>query len=278
MALSCFQKAHSADRTFADPLAGIALTSITLAAQSETSKSIELIRQARVSAEEALALDPKSLDAQLATAMLAWQTLGRYRQAERSFQELIMVSPNHWQVRHQYGLLLLATHRLSEAMISLREAWQLHPLSMSVKVDHARAHWYGGNRQRAIQDATRLRDRYDDSILARGLLIDIHEQQGDYELAASVDSQIDLKGEASPANYFEARRQRLVSLPYGPFGTALNSAILQARMPAGLDDLALADLTDPMLPMLPLLLSVHPSFSALRSLPRAKELLPPEMK
>ena len=36
MALSCFQKAHDADRTFAAPLAGIALTSITLAAQSET--------------------------------------------------------------------------------------------------------------------------------------------------------------------------------------------------------------------------------------------------
>ena len=30
-------------------------------------------------------------------------------------------------------------------MLSLREAWQLHPLSMSVKVDHARGHWYGGN-------------------------------------------------------------------------------------------------------------------------------------
>ncbi len=165
MALSCFQKAHHADRTFAAPLAGIALTSITLAAQSDKTKSVELIRQARNSAEEALALDPNSLDAQLAIAMLDWQTLGRYRQAERTFQELVMVNPNHWQVRHQYGLLLLATGRWSEAMLSLREAWQLHPLSMSVKVDHARAFWYVGNEQRAIQDATRLRDRYDDSIL-----------------------------------------------------------------------------------------------------------------
>jgi tetratricopeptide (TPR) repeat protein len=275
MALSCFQKAHDADRTFAAPLAGIALTSITLAAQSDKTTSVELIRQARESGEQAVALDPNSLDAQLAIAMLDWQTLGRYQQAERTFQKLVMAHPNHWQVRHQYGMLLLATGRWSEAMLSLREAWQLHPLSMSVKVDHARAFWYQGNEQRAIQDATRLRDRYDDSILARGMLVDIFEQQERYDLAADIDGELDWQSDGSAAEYFKARRQRLLDLPYGPFGAELNAAILQARVNNGLDDLTLADLTDPISPMLPLLLSVHPSFSAARRLPRAQEILPP---
>ncbi len=272
-ALSCFRKAHAADRTFAAPLAGIALTSMTLAAQSETEESVDLLRQARESAEEALELDATSLEARLTLAMLDWQSLGRFQRAEQSFQDLTMSHPNHWQLRHQHGLFLLATHRWDEAMRSLREAWQLHPLSMSVKVDHARAHWFGGNAERAIQDATRLQDRYD-SILARGLLVDILEQQQRYDLAAELDDELKDSGELSKEQYLSLRRDRLADLPYGPFGPALNEAIWKTRTPAGLDDLTLADLTDPMLPMLPLLLSNHPGFIEARELPRAKEFLP----
>ena len=120
-----------------------------------------------------------------------------------------------------------------------------------------------------------MRDRYDDSILARGLLVDIFEQQERYDLAANVDDAIGLRGDFSAADYFEARQKRLLALPYGPFGTALNAAILKARTPAGLDDLDLADLTDPITPMLPLLLSVHPSLGAARLLPLSpRKILP----
>jgi hypothetical protein len=246
---------------------------MTLAAQSETDESVELLRQARESAEEALELDATSLEARLTLAMLDWQSLGRFQRAEQSFQELTINHPNHWQLRHQHGLFLLATHRWEQALRSLREAWQLHPLSMSVKVDHARAHWFGGNAERAIQDATRLQDRYE-SIHARGLLVDIFEQQQRYDLAAKLDPQLKGAGDLSSEQYLSARRDRLADLPYGAFGPTLNEAIWKTRTPSGLDDLALADLTDPMLPMLPLLLSNHPGFVEARQLPRAKEILP----
>jgi hypothetical protein len=144
---------------------------------------------------------------------------------------------------------------------------------MSVKVDHARAHWFGGQAERAIQDATRLQDRYD-SILARGLLVDIFEQHQRYDLAAELDQELKGSGDLSRDQYLSARRDRLADLPYGPFGPTLNEAIWKARTPAGLDDLTLADLTDPTLPMLPLLLSNHPGFVEARQLPRAKEILP----
>ena len=68
----------------------------------------------------------------------------------------------------------------------------------------------------------------------------------------------------------------MIDLPYGPFGETANAAILKARGGGGLDDLALAELTDPITPMVPLLLAVHPSFSAARLLPRAAEILPGE--
>ncbi|MGB7325518.1 MAG: hypothetical protein WBD31_11660, partial [Rubripirellula sp.] len=63
--------------------------------------------------------------------------------------------------------------------------------------------------------------------------------------------------------------------PYGPFGEQANQAIWQTRNKPGIDDTALAELIDPMPPMIPLLLAVHPSFSAVRLLDRAAEILPP---
>lgn len=274
MALMCFQQAHQADQRFADPVAGIALTSITLAAQSSTGKAIELIQQARESAKEALQRDASSIDARLAVAMLDWQTVNRYRQADRSFQELVMKEPNNWQVRYQYGLLLQTTGRPDEAARSLREASQLNPLSVLAKVERARAEWYRGNVDRAIDDAKRLREKYEDNDFARGLLIDIYEHQGRYDLAAAEDPSLGFKPGGTAEDYISKRARRLQALPYGAFGEACNAAILRARTIDGLDDYALADLSDPMPPMLPLLLAVHPSFAAVRALPRSEEILP----
>lgn len=276
MALMCFQKAHHADRRFADAIAGISLTSITLAAQTGTAKSVELVRQARESSAEALQLDPQSIDARLAAAMLDWQTVGRFAEADRAFQELVMIAPNHWQVRHQHGLLQVATGRTTEALRSLREASQLNPLSVSVKVDLARAHWYSGNQERAIQDGLRIRDRYDNNLLAKGLLVDIYEQQARYVDAAAEHPAFDLPTTPTAKEYFQVRRLRLKELPYGPFGDSVNAAIMKTRFGAGIDDRALAELADPMPPMLTLVLAAHPSFGSVRLLPRAIELLPQE--
>jgi serine/threonine protein kinase len=274
MALKCFQHAHDVDRRFADPIAGIALTSITLAAQTGTKKSTELIRQARESATEALQLDPNSIDARLALAMLDWQNVGRFQQADWTFQELVMVAPNNWQVRHQYGLLLMATGRLREASQSLREASQLNPMSVSVKVDSARAAWYRGDQQRAIQDAIRIRDKYEQSLLARGLLVDLYEHQSRYGDAAAEHDSFELPSSQGVEDYVRERRRHLSKLPYGPFGIAVNAAILQSRSASGIDDSALAELADPMPPMLTLLLATHPSFASVRLMPRAQEILP----
>ena len=274
MALMCFQDAHGVAPRFADPIAGIALTSITLAAQTDRDKSIELIRQARDRSDEALTLDPRSLDARLAMAMLDWQTVGRFDKAKREFQELAMIAPNNWQVRHQQGLLQLATNRNDEAMKSLREASQLNPLSVSLKIDRIRALWYLGNTQRAIRDAQRIRDRYDNNPIARGLLIDIYEQQEDFALAASQDAEITFTDGDTSTQYFDRRTDRLVALPYGPFGTVANTAILETRRESSSGDQKLAQWLEPLHPpMLPLLLQAHPTFQQIRTLELAQEIM-----
>ncbi len=122
----------------------------------------------------------------------------------------------------------------------------------------------------------RIRDRYDDSLLAKGLLVDIYEHQTRYADAAAEHKSFELSPGATANEYFQERRLRLDELPYGPFGDAVNAAILLARSADGIDDLALAELTDPMPPMLTLVLAAHPSFGPVRLLPRAKEILASE--
>lgn len=273
-ALMCFQKAHEMDPRFADPLAGIALTSITLAAQASIEEMPQYVLQARQRSDEALRQDPRSIDARLAAAMLDWQTVGRYDQAERALRELTMIEPNNWRVRHEYGLLLLALAKFDDAAKMLREASLLNPLSMMAKVDRARASWFAGDASRAIDDAKYLVDRDRSNDAPRGLLIDLCESQSRWADAAALDESISLANPADKADYLGKRRESLVRLPYGPFGEKANLAIWQTRMSETIEPSTIADWVDPLPPMLPLLLAVHPSFQAVRSQVRVRELLP----
>jgi serine/threonine protein kinase/tetratricopeptide (TPR) repeat protein len=273
-ALMCFEKAHQADATYVDPIAGIALTSITLAAQSSPEKAIELTQRSLQRSREALAIDKMSVDARLAKLMVDWQMIGRYAETDAGFKELLMTSPDHWQIHHQYALFLLASQRTSEAISRLREASLLSPLSISIRVDLARAYWLDGDTERAIADAQRILARAGGQRPATGLLIDIYEQRRDFKNALALDPQIvDASSPLDAESYWAQRRTRLTELPYGSFGEKVNELIWYGR--AGkFDDVTLADYLEPRTPMLPMVLAVHPSLAEARKVPRAIEVLP----
>ncbi|TWU36678.1 Serine/threonine-protein kinase PknB [Novipirellula aureliae] len=278
--LDCFWSAHSKDELFAAPLAGLGLTSITLAAQCGVDESIELIQQARETTVDALALDPASVDARLAQAMIQWQTLYEYDKAKQILLSLMDETPNHWRVRHQLGMLELVLGDVDEGLKRLREATQLNPTSLIAKLGLARAYWFTGNLKRASTDAKRIRDQHTESAYARGVLIDFYEQQGDWQLAAAEHVDIDfgdvkVGGKLDEDSYFEQRSKLDIDkYPYGPFGTLLNVAILRARRGSLIDDAKLGELADPTPPMLPFLLATHPMFQNARRLERAQEILP----
>lgn len=271
MALKCFANASSEDIRQAEPFAGLALTSITLAAQTSEHESVKLIQDARDAAKEALDRQPDSIDARLAVAMLDWQTTEQYGQANRAFQTLLKATPNNWQIHHQYGLLQLTTGKTEAAIESLSAATLRNPFSVTVKTDLARAHWFAGDTDRALDAAIRVRDKSGSHALALGLLIDIYEQQQDFVNAARQHGSFHA---ATREDYISQREAALPRLPYGPFGIELNQAILKARTPSGLEKDTVFDLIDtPRLPMLPLVLARHPTFQSARSFDRGKEVL-----
>lgn len=297
-ALACFEHASQEDPRLAASHAGIALTSLTLAARSPGPQATRHVETARVALDEALRLSDVAIDARLARAMLQWQILYRHAEAFRELRELSMVATNHWQVHHQFGLLLLVLDQLPQAAESLRLARRLHPASLFLKVEHLRAEWFLGEQERAILEAEVLRDDSGGASLARGLLVDIHEQNRRWDLAAAQHDDFRWQGGRSATAYFRERARHLEALPYGPFGPELNQTICDVRAGNLSDDSApespglaspgddrpdgddrsaakrLIRLRNAPALMLPLLLARHPALGGLARMPAAAEVLP----
>ena len=282
----CFQMAHNADARFAKPIAGLALTSITLAAQSNREEAITLMGEARRYADQAIELE-NSVDARLADAMLDWQQTQRYAKAFRALNELSMKAGNRWQVAHQFGLLQIVLGRTEDAIKSLREASKLNPFSIAAKADVVRARWFAGDDERAIREAKRLAERFKVCPNSNGLLVDLYEQQQELELADRVhqtfvenrqraasmsESPAKVPELAAEGGYFARRASNLAILPYAPFGDIANRMILEARS-GQIEADQLAHLIDPITPMVPLILAAHPSTRSLRERVEVKEIL-----
>jgi serine/threonine protein kinase/tetratricopeptide (TPR) repeat protein len=275
MALNCLKKAKKVDDSYVQPIAGIALVSMMLAAQSDAEETKTLVADAIEALQEIAEREQSSVDAKLAAAMIDWQRFGRFDDAETKLESLAMLHPYHWQVQHQYGLLLLATGRQAKSLRVLGDASRLNTLSMLVRSDVARAAWFNGNPQRAITDAKEMLKRYPDGMpeldFARGLLIDIYEHQEDYVNAVKTDKDFGETTILTAELYFARRLERLKVLPYGPFGEIMNEAILTMRSTGQATDGKLSELIESSSPNFPLLLAVHPAFGRLRQLERAKE-------
>ena len=110
--------------------------------------------------------------------------------------------------------------------------------------------------------------------MAKGLLVDIYEQQERLDLAAGLLTEAE-PADVSQADYQELRAKKLLEIPYGPFGELMNKAIFEARY-AGIDDSRLAELAESQSPMLPLLITVHPAFAETRLMERAKTDIMPQ--
>ncbi len=280
MAVRCFEHAITIDGRYPDAHAGLALTLLALATRGgevEPSAIQQQIERARVSYGFARELSPQAYDVRLAGAELDWQTFYRYDDARVELQSLASQRPNDWRVHHQLGLLQLSSGNMDAARSELFLASQLHPQSILVRTDRARLEWFAGNQDRSVSEATELLRTFPTHILAKGLLIDIYEQAGDFERAAKVLtlSGADLETQDSrklAPEYFSWRATTIAEVPYGPFNGLMNQAILSSRVRA-IDEVGFEQLASSLSPSLPMLVAQHPALRGTQSFDRAKLLL-----
>ncbi|MCO8122983.1 serine/threonine protein kinase [Stieleria sp. TO1_6] len=275
-ALLCYKSAYREDPRLINALAAGAVTALHLAARSDSEESFAQLADATSMITTTLESDPRSFDGRLAKAMLEWQSLYHFETAYQLFESLVGNGSYDIQFLHQRGLLLAALGFETAARDSLRSASKMSPMSLHIKTDRCRVDWFFNYNEGAIADATRYRDETPVGNPARklavGLLVDIYEQQHQYELAAQT-----LGWAKRPDNreaYFQQRESTLADLPYGPFGAALNRAIFDLRRSSLVERDMLGRLNESGALMFPLLLAKHPAFKPLRDLDAAADYLP----
>ncbi len=129
----------------------------------------EVLPEARFALERALALDPEMPEALGARAMLRfWHDWERYA-AEEDFRRALELGPSYCLARHAYGWFLVASGRFDEAERMLAAAFELDPLSLSLRADRGLPSYFGRLYPEAVERfrrGGRLRCR----LLVRALL------------------------------------------------------------------------------------------------------------
>lgn len=167
-ALSYFERAVARDEEYADAYAGIADALTLLPLYSET-PSDSVLPLALRAADRAILLDSTLAVAFAARANLL-NSMWRWEDADRDYQQAIVLDPRYATARQWYGEHLLVTGRLEEAVAQLGAAAELEPLSPVIHGSYGGALGVARMADSAITTASRGVELDPDLAVARMML------------------------------------------------------------------------------------------------------------
>jgi serine/threonine-protein kinase len=109
-------------------------------------------------AEKALGLDSTLAEAFVAVGLIRNFYEWNWKAAEQSYKRAIELNPKEWNAHREYGLLLLRTGRIREAMAELQTAVGLDPLSWIANVWLGLCYAQTDNHQLAIDQLQKAQD------------------------------------------------------------------------------------------------------------------------
>jgi DNA-binding winged helix-turn-helix (wHTH) protein/Tfp pilus assembly protein PilF len=132
-AIDEFQKAIALDPTFALAYAGLADASTRRGFTTSGPRAGEFYATSKALAEKALSLDPETPEAHFALGTVKriydWDWVG----AEGHFKRAIELNPNYARAHLGYALLLSCLARGDEALVEIKRAMEIDPISQDVK-------------------------------------------------------------------------------------------------------------------------------------------------
>ncbi len=132
-AIECFEQAVSEDAGYALPHAGLAEAYILLNVDCPRlfceRNPAELVSKAREAARRAIELGGSSAEAHVALALVYFRLDWDWKEAEKEFLRAIELDEEFATGRHQYAMFLSSLGRLDEALVQIRRAHELDPLS-----------------------------------------------------------------------------------------------------------------------------------------------------
>ncbi len=199
-----YRRAVELDSSFAEAWAGIAQCCI-VQAERDLAPRHEALSKAEAAIRQALAIDPQSVDAIAARAMMAFEFRWQFEDAQRDFETALRLMPNHVTSHQWYSELLSATGQHDSAISQAGRALQLDPQSAIAAAIVGRNLFKAGRLEDAIDQFQTTLQRHPDFDRARGYLIEAFEETDD--LSAAIEQwRILSRGDSVVATLDEAYR------------------------------------------------------------------------
>jgi tetratricopeptide (TPR) repeat protein len=197
-----FQQAIDLDPGYALAYAGLADSYNLLAGYSALSPR-EAFPRAKAAARKALEIDDTLAEAHtsLAFVMLAYDW--DWAIAESTFKRAISLDPTYATAHHWYALLLVATSRPLEAVVEVKRAQELEPLSLAISTGLGFVYHLNRDYDRAIEAFGKTLEMEPSFTLARRRLGQTWLAKGMFESAVA---EIERAAAVSP----DTRRSRLL--------------------------------------------------------------------
>jgi serine/threonine protein kinase/Tfp pilus assembly protein PilF len=175
-----FNQAIEKDPNYAQAYLGLADYYYVLSDYAPVS-AYELSPKARAAAQKALAIDDTLAEAHAVLAG-SYQNMWEWESSEREFRQAIALDPNNGSTRHWYGLFLSFLARDEEAVVQMKRAVEIDPLSLAFNTSLGSA--YGSARQYdlALDQFKKTIDMDPNYAGAHGNLSGVYLDMGKYDL------------------------------------------------------------------------------------------------
>jgi len=195
--MAYFEQAIAQDPAYALAYAGLADSYALLGTVEYGGLAAkEAIPKARAAAEKALALDEQCAEAHASLANIRYTYEWDWPGAEREFKRAFVLNPNYTIARYWYAHYLAARGRLDEAMVEIRLAQELDPLSLIINTTVGMVFYFRRQPDRAIEQLRQTLE-IDPNFVAAQLQLGVFyvQQQRFDEAIAEFQKAINLVGE-----------------------------------------------------------------------------------
>jgi serine/threonine protein kinase/Tfp pilus assembly protein PilF len=196
-ALEYFNMSVERDSSYAPAYAGIADSYLILASYSLQDPA-EIYSKAQRTAQKAIEIDDRLAEAHTSLAIVKWQYEWDFDAAEEHFRRAVSINKNYSTAHHWYALYLSFFGRHDEAVMEIRNAQSVDPVSLIVNAAVGLVYYYAGRTDEALEQSRKTLDLDEGFFPAYTVLGRAYMLKGMYEESIDAFSRvIELSGRRS---------------------------------------------------------------------------------
>ncbi|MGE5848094.1 MAG: adenylate/guanylate cyclase domain-containing protein [Ignavibacteria bacterium] len=149
-AVKCFEESLIIEPDFVYAYIGLSNSYLVLGSMGYLDPKTSLPK-CKVYAEKAIELDDKISESHFSLALVQLFYDWDWENAYKSFQKALEINPGSADVHHTYALYLTAVGRLNEALVEVKKAHLMDPLSLTINMELGSTYYYLNRTDEAIE-------------------------------------------------------------------------------------------------------------------------------